>query len=220
MKKIASFLMASVLMICSFASCSLKKESVVGEWELKTLSDQDIKVGGIIFSENGKGSLYMDTSKILHTDGKSIIIGSGEQAVEFNESLIEYDGKNLNLAVNGQDIASLEKSEGDGNTDSYDGKYLVKSGVMHDTILGNLKEIEDKDAVSVYIDLEGSSSTVTFADIFDYKTKNGKMEMTGYAYIFGDTEEGKPVTVDYKIKDDIMTVTSESGEPEELKRIK
>ena len=132
---------------------------------MKDLNDNDIKVGGLEFCDNGKGCIYMDTTNILHAEDKSIIIGSGEQAVQFDEDIIDYDGTSLKLTVQGQDLLTLEKTEGDKNEDSYDGKYNMKSGIVYDTIVGNIAKNsgkEEKEDLSVYISLDGSSSEVTF----------------------------------------------------------
>lgn len=223
MKKTASLIMASALIICSFASCTDNSKAIIGKWEMKELSDTDIKVGGLEFKENGKGSMYMDTTNILHADGKSLVVGSGEQAVKFEEDLIEYDGKNFNINLQGQYILSLEKVSGGESTDSYDGEYKLKSGVMHDSIVGNITKNADDTVngdVSLFISFDGSSSEVTFVDIFDYKVNKNKLELSGYASFIGDSADGKPVSADVEIKDDVMTITSSENEKEELVKVK
>ena len=225
MKKTAALIMASAMMICSFVSCS-NKDSVVGTWEIKDLNESDIKVGGIEFMEGGKGAMFMDTTNILHAEGKNIIIGSGEQAVQFDEDIIKYDGTALNLTVQGTDILSLEKQEGDKSEDNYDGKYLLKSGVMYDTIVGKFKNSADNDKenkvgedVTVYIELDGSSSDVTLVNIFNYTVDKKTLNISGYASFLGTNADGSDVKLDYEIDGDIMKLTSESG-VEELKKVK
>ena len=74
--------------------------------------------------------------------------------------------------------------------------------------------------ITVYINFDGSSSEVTFVDIFDYKAEKGKMEISGYASFIGDSGDGEKSELDYKIKDDVMTIQGANGDPEELIRVK
>ena len=74
MKRTASLVMASALIICTFGSCS-SKNSIIGKWEMQDLSDTEVKVGGLEFKDNGKGSMFMDTTSILHAEDKGIVVG-------------------------------------------------------------------------------------------------------------------------------------------------
>ena len=222
MKRTASLVMASALIICTFGSCS-SKNSIVGKWEMQDLSDTEVKVGGLEFKDNGKGSMFMDTTSILHAEDKGIVVGSGEQAFKFEEDLINYDGKALDINIQGQDIITLERIDGKNSTDNYNGEFELKSGVMYDTIVEGIKKNasggEDQD-LTVHISFDGSNSEVTFVDIFDYKAEKGRLEISGYASFIGESSDGKAVNADFEIKDDVLKVTSAEGETEELVKVK
>lgn len=220
MKKIVPLIAASALIICTLPSCSAsKKESLVGKWEMSSIDNSDIKVGGLEFKENGKGSMYMDTSSILHADGKNIQVGEGAQGFLFEEQYIDYDKKNLKIEISGQDMLTLEREGSEGSDDKYDGEYKLKSGVLYDTIINGIASDAGEDAdVNVYITFDGSSSEVTFVDIFDYTANKGKLEISGYASFIGENADGKPVSADYTIEGDTLSVTSDSGKTETLKR--
>ena len=47
-----------------------------------------------------------------------------------------------------------------------------------------------------------------------------KLELSGYASFIGDSADGKPVSADVEIKDDVMTITSSENEKEELVKVK
>lgn len=221
MKKIVPLIAASALIICTLPSCSAG-ESIVGRWEMSDFTDSEISVGGLEFKKDGKGSMYMDTSSILHADGKKIQVGESDQSFVFEEDYIDYDKKNLKIEISGQDMLTLERNDDKGSDDNYDGEYQLKSGVLYDTIVGGIAKDAGKEAdINVYITFDGSRSEVTFVDIFDYTAKKGKLEISGYAsFIGGEEADGKPVSADYSIKGDTLTVVSDSGKEETLKRVK
>lgn len=218
MRKIVPLIAASALIICTLPSCS-SGGSIVGRWEMSELADSGIKVGGLEFKENGKGSMYMDTTEILHADGKKIQVGAGDDSFTFDEQYIDYDTTNLKIEISGQDMLTLERSSGKGSDSSYDGEYKLLSGVLYDTIVSGIDEKNGGD-INVFITFDGSSSEVTFVDIFNYKASKGKLELSGYASFIGEDADGKPVTAEYEIEGDKLTVTNESGSPEVLTRVK
>jgi hypothetical protein len=220
MKKTVSLLAASAIFICSLTSCANSK-TIVGKWEMKDQIDTDIQVGGLEFKDNGKGSMYMDTTSILHADGKKIQVGAGDQGFVFDEQYITYDKKKLEINISDQDMLTLERVSGEGSDESYDGEYKLLSGILYDTIVSGLTNDPEKDKdVNVLISLDGNTSEVTFVDIFDYKTSKGRLELSGYASFIGESSDGKPVSADYEINGDVLKVKSDSGETEELVRIK
>ena len=87
MRKIVPLIAASALMICTLPSCSSGK-SIVGKWEMNDLAESGVKVGGIEFKADGKGSMYMDTTEILHADGKKIQVGDNSRRLILNAHTI------------------------------------------------------------------------------------------------------------------------------------
>lgn len=221
MKKIVPLIAASALIICTLPSCSAGK-SIVGKWEMHDLAESGIKVGGIEFKADGKGSMYMDTTEILHADGKKIQVGEGDQSFTFDEEYITYDKTNLKIEINSQDMLTLARSGSGGSDDNYNGEYELKSGVLYDTIVSGITDNAggNADDVNVYITFDGSSSEVKFVDIFNYTTKKGKLEISGYASFIGDNATGEAVSADFEIKGDTLKITSDGGNTEELVRVK
>ncbi len=205
MKKIVPLIAASALIICTLPSCSAGK-SIVGKWEMHDLAESGIKVGGIEFK----------------ADGKKIQVGEGDQSFTFDEEYITYDKTNLKIEINGQDMLTLARSGSGGSDDNYNGEYELKSGVLYDTIVSGITDNAggNADDVNVYITFDGSSSEVKFVDIFNYTTKKGKLEISGYASFIGDNATGEAVSADFEIKGDTLKITSDGGNTEELVRVK
>ena len=97
---------------------------------------------------------------------------------------------------------------------------------MYDTIVGKFKNSADNDKenkvgedVTVYIELDGSSSDVTLVNIFNYTVDKKTLNISGYASFLGTNADGSDVKLDYEIDGDIMKLTSDSG-VEELKKVK
>ena len=222
MKRIVPLIAASALIICTLPSCSAGG-SIVGKWEMEDIDNSEIKVGGLEFKENGKGSMYMDTSSILHADGKKLQVGDASKGFVFDEEYIDYDKNSLKINISGQDMLTLERASGSGSDDNYDGEYTLKSGVLYDTIVNGIKsdagDGNDTD-INVLITFTGDKSEVTFVDIFDYSVNKGKLELSGYASFIGENASGEAVSADYSIKGDTLSITSDKGETETLKRAK
>lgn len=221
MRKIVPLIAASALIICTLPSCSSGK-SIVGKWEMNDLAESGVKVGGIEFKADGKGSMYMDTTEILHADGKKIQVGEGDQSFTFDEEYITYDKANLKIAIQDQDMLTLERASGDGSDDNYNGEYKLISGVLYDTIVSGLTDSANgkEDDVNVYITFDGSTSEVKFVDIFSYTAKKGKLELSGYASFIGDNANGETVTADFEVKGDSLSITGDNGSTETLTRSK
>lgn len=221
MRKIVPLIAASALIICTLPSCSSGK-SIVGKWEMNDLAESGVKVGGIEFKSDGKGSMYMDTTEILHADGKKIQVGQGDQSFTFDEQYIDYDKTNLKISVSDQDMLTLKRSGGNGSDDNYNGEYELLSGVLYDTIVSGLSDSAGGNSgdINVYITFDGSTSEVKFVDIFDYTAEKGKLEISGYASFIGENANGEKVSADFEVKGDTLSITSDSGNTEKLVRVK
>lgn len=215
MKKTAIF-MASAMMLFALGSCGVTEKDLVGKWELKELADESIKAGGIELKDGGKGSIYMDTTQILHIEDKALIIGDGESAVKFDEDLINYDGTNFSVDIQGQNVITLERTDGNANEDSYDGEYDFKGGVAYDLI----QEQSKSGDMVLHMTIDGDKSTVTFVDVFDYSLEKGKMKLSGYTSFLGQSDSDEAVNVEFELKGDNLTLINSDDKKDELVRVK
>lgn len=222
MKKFLSIIAASALCMCMAASCSRPEKKIIGKWEMPSLSEAGMDCGGLEFKEGGKGSLFMDTTKILHAEDKGICIGEGDDAFVFGEKCIEFDGKTLKVDVDGNDMLTMERT-GKSDNSSYDGEYRILSGLLYDQIVsGILEGISDmkKEDLKVIIDIDGKNTQMTYSDVFDYKADKKKIEITGWASFLGSADENGKISSEYKVKGGELEIKNQSGDVEKLKKMK
>ena len=100
MKKLVSSLIACTVVACSLFSCTIYKDDsanakekktkeptsadlIVGKWKMDDINAEGIDGGGLIFSESGKGSIYEDTSSMLHFVDDGLNVGGTVLSTEY-----------------------------------------------------------------------------------------------------------------------------------------
>ena len=208
MKKVITSITVCSLAVCALASCGSSAKSgekIIGKWAMSDLSntDQSVDGGGIIFTDGGKGSVYLDTSSLLH----------------FAKDYIKEEGKTLKVDVMGQEMIGLTKLE---SGDGYDGKYSLDSGILYDSIVQGIEKQGDssfdKSNLDITIDFDGSKSEVVFNNLFTYETKGKKLTVSGFSGFLGSSN-GKEATAEFKIDGDTLEL-KDSKSTETLTRVK
>ncbi len=255
MKKLLSLFAASAMIVCMVSSCSAADntkddnnsksveeekdytKALVGKWEMPSLVDAGMDSGGLEFEADGTGSIYMDTSSIIHAEGKSICIGSGDEKFAFTEDMVQFDGNTLKIDLENNDILTMEKIEEDdsenaeesaedGTTEaetadieSFDGEYKFVSGSIYDVIVeGLMKDSTEfkKEDLNVIIGFSGEKSEITYDDIFTYSADKDNITIMGWASFIGNATDGEDLKAKYKIDGTTLEVTSSEGNIETL----
>ena len=219
MKKIISSVTVCSLALCALASCGSSAKSgdkLVGKWAMSDLSntDQSVDGGGIIFTDDGKGSVYLDTSSLLHFESEGLNVGGSVLAKDY----IKESGDTLTVDVMGNEMIGLKKLEA---KEGYDGKYSLESGILYDSIVQGMEKQGnasfDKENLDITIDFDGAKSEVVFNDLFTYTTKGKKLEVSGFAgFLNGD---GDKATAEFKVDGDTLEL-KDSKSTETLTRVK
>ncbi|MBR0510952.1 MAG: hypothetical protein IJJ81_00070 [Ruminococcus sp.] len=219
MKKIISSVTVCSLALCALASCgdnAKSGEKIIGKWAMSDLSntDQSVDGGGIIFTDDGKGSVYLDTSSLLHFESEGLNVGG----TTFVKDYIKESGDTLTVDVMGQEMIGLTKLE---SGEGYDGKYSLDSGIFYDSIVQGIEKQGnasfDKENLDITIDFDGAKSEVVFNDLFTYTTKGKKLEVSGFAgFLNGD---GDKATAEFKVDGDTLEL-KDSKSTETLTRVK
>lgn len=218
MKKVITSITVCSLAVCALASCGSSAKSgekLVGKWAMSDLSNagEGVEGGGIIFTEDGKGSVYLDTSSLLHFESEGLNVGGTVLAKDY----IKESGDTLTVDVMGQEMIGLTKLE---TKDGYDGKYSLKSGILYDSIVQGMEKQGsiDESNLNITIDFDGSSSEVVFNDLFTYETKGKKLIVSGFSG-FLNGGEGDKATAEFKVEGDTLEL-KDSKSTETLTRVK
>ncbi|MCR5599955.1 MAG: hypothetical protein K6G33_04340 [Ruminococcus sp.] len=221
MKKLVSSLIACTVVACSLFSCgnssesksdekeTKKKESaadlVVGKWAMTDLNAEGIDAGGIIFSADGKGSIFEDTSSMLHFVDDGLNVGGTTLSTEY----FKEEGDNLTIDVMGQEMLVMKKVEA---KDGYDGKYSLNGGILYDSILSGLegRGLDEKTNIDISINFDKENSEVVFNDLFSYSVDGSKMTITGFSgFLDSDKDE---VSAEFTVVDDKLTIKDSDKE--------
>ena len=221
MKKIITSITVCSLAVCALASCGSSAKSgeqIVGKRAMSDLSSGEASVdgGGIIFTDSGKGSVYLDTSSLLHFESEGLNVGGTVLAKDY----IKEDGDTLTVDVMGQEMIGLTKLE---SRDGYDGKYSLKSGILYDSIVDGMEKQGgssfDKSNLDITIDFDGSKSEVVFNDLFTYTTKGKKLTVSGFSGFLKGGEDGKEATAEFSVDGDTLSL-KDAKSTETLTRVK
>lgn len=218
MKKVITSITVCSLAVCALASCGSSAKSgekIVGKWAMSDLSntDQSVDGGGIIFTEGGKGSVYLDTSSLLHFESEGLNVGGTVLAKDY----IKESGDTLTVDVMGQEMIGLTKLE---KGEGYDGKYSLDSGILYDSIVQGMENQGsfDEADLDITIDFDGDKSEVVFNDLFTYTTKGKKLTVSGFSG-FLNGGDGKEATAEFKVDGDTLEL-KDSKSTETLTRVK
>lgn len=221
MKKLVSSLLACTVVACSLFSCgsssesksdekeTKKKESaadlVVGKWAMTDLDAEGIDGGGIIFSAEGKGSIFEDTSSMLHFVDDGLNVGGTTLSTEY----FKEEGDNLTIDVMGQEMLVMKKIEA---KDGYDGKYSLNGGILYDSILSGLegRGLDENTNINISINFDKENSEVVFNDLFSYSVDGSKMTISGFSgFLDSDKDE---VSAEFTVVDDKLTIKDSDKE--------
>lgn len=221
MKKLVSSLLACTVVACSLFSCgsssesksdekeTKKKESaadlVVGKWAMTDLDAEGIDGGGIIFSAEGKGSIFEDTSSMLHFVDDGLNVGGTTLSTEY----FKEEGDNLTIDVMGQEMLVMKKIEA---KDGYDGKYSLNGGILYDSILSGLegRGLDENTNIDISINFDKENSEVVFNDLFSYSVDGSKMTISGFSgFLDSDKDE---VSAEFTVVDDKLTIKDSDKE--------
>lgn len=206
MKKAIKSVLICSLALCSLASCSKSKEKsdskaesktpdIVGRWEMEG-TDTGY---GLIFTADGKGSIYSDTSSTLHFTAE----GPSVAGTVISDKYIKQDGDTLTIDVNGSEMFIMSRTEaGEG----YDGKYALTGGIFYDRYREQMQqggEGEDK-KLDIEMDFDGDKSEMVINDIFSYEIDDKTLTVSGFSGFLENN--GEPIPAEYKIEGDTLSI--------------
>lgn len=211
MKKTISSIAVCSLALCVLTSCgsekSEKKEKksadITGKWAIDDFENESIKNGGIILAD-GKGSVYADSSEILHFEEDGFNVSGTVLSKEYYKE----DGKKFTLDVMGQEMLIMTKLD---DKEGYDGKYSLDGGLLYDGIIQGMSKGDDKElpeSIDITLEFDGDHSEFVFNDLFDYSTEGDKLTISGYSALMDISGDGG--SADYKIEGDTLTITGTS----------
>ncbi len=221
MKKLITSAAVCSLVLCSLVSCgskdkeeksSKKENGIVGKWSMSGIESTGVDGGGLVFKEDGKGSVYEDTSSILHFESEGFNVGG----TVISNNYIKAEGDNVVVDVEGNEMLNMKKLE---SKEGNDGLYVLKGGMLYTSIVNGMKDKGsfDESDLDITIDFDGSHSEVVFNDIFTYTTKKDKLTISGFSgFLEGD---GDSITADYKVEGDTLTIV-DTKSTEKLTRVK
>lgn len=201
MKKIISSLAVCALAICALTSCGDNNTDIVGKWSINDAAvlQGGIDEAGIIFSEDGKGSLYEVTSSMLHFTSGGLNVNGTVIGPEY----ISTSGDVLSVDMAGQTLLSMTRiSYGDSQ---YDGKYTLDGGLMYDTMVaGMAKNNElDSNALNVTFEFDGNNSEIVFNDLFTYSVSGSRLNIDGNSVLLNTKGKG---SAKFKVNGDTLTI--------------
>ena len=207
-KAIRSALICS-LALCSLASSSKKDKSdkkaesktaaIVGRWSMNGTDGTGDDGYGLIFSADGKGSIYNDTSSTIHFTADGPDVGG----TVISDKYIKEDGDNLTIDVNGNEMFIMKKLEG---REGYDGKYALTGGMFYDRYLEQMKQKGgDNKTPDIVMDFDGDKSEIIINDIFTYEIDDKNLTVSGFAGFL--ESNGEPIPAEYKIEGDTLSIT-------------
>jgi hypothetical protein len=218
MKKIVTSIAVCSLAVCAFVSCGSKSEGkkkaadIVGKWALSGVDNQEVESAGLIFHEDGKGSMYEDSSSMFHFEDEGFSLGGSVISNDY----VKEEGDTVTVDVMGEQILVMKKL---GGNDGYYGKYTLEGGKLYDNFADSMKEETEKNGkpLDITLNFEGPHSELIFNDIFTYTIDDKKLNISGSSAIFNS--DGSAMSGDYTINGDTLTIT-DSKKTDTLTRVK
>ncbi|WP_295092286.1 hypothetical protein [Ruminococcus sp.] len=218
MKKIVTSIAVCSLAVCAFVSCGSKSEgknkaaSIVGKWALSGVDNQEVESAGLIFHENGNGSMYEDSSSMFHFEDEGFSVGGSVISNDY----VKEEGDTVTVDVMGEKILVMKKL---GNNEGYYGEYTLEGGKLYDNFAESMKEEAEKNGkpLDITLNFEGSHSELIFNNIFTYTIDDKKLNISGSSAIFNS--DGSALSGDYTINGDTLTIT-DSKKTDTLTRVK
>lgn len=225
MKKLVSFLAVCTVAVTALASCGSsssekdekkeKKEktpAIVGKWEMAEMAETGVDAGGVIFKEDGKGSMYVEISSMLYIQENGSVNLSG---MEIEAENYTFDGETFSLSYSGMDLLEMKKAEKSDESD-LNGTYSLEGGLLTDSLKEQFASNEGED-VSIEIELDGQKTELLINDIMTYTYTDDKLTLDGYGKFTGQGEESSEY--DYTLDGDSLTLKNDE-ETLNLTRVK
>ena len=206
MKKIITSIAVCSLALSALVSCGDKAgngkgkkdtQNIVGKWALNGVGNQEVESTGIIFYENGKGSMFEDSSSMFHFEDEGFYISG---TVISNDYVVD-EGENVTVDVNGEKLLVMKKVD---VKDGHYGKYTLEGGKLYDNFAESMKQ-EDGKVLDITLNFDGPHSELVFDDIFTYTIDDKKLNVSGETSVFNS--QGAVLSGDYSIDGDTLTIT-------------
>lgn len=205
MKRTLCSIAACTLVLGALVSCGDKKggkgkketPNIVGKWAMSGFENKDVESAGIIFHENGKGSMYEDASNMFHFEDEGFYISG---SVISNDYVID-EGDNVTVDVNGEKLLSMKKVD---VKDGHYGTYTLEGGRLYDNFVESMKQ-DDGKLLDITLNFDGPHSELIFDDIFTYTIDDKNLNVSGATSVFNS--QGAVLSGEYTIKDDKLTIT-------------
>ncbi len=218
MKKIITSIAVCSLAVCAFVSCGSKSEgkknsaSIIGKWALSGVDNQEVESAGLIFHENGNGSMYEDSSSMFHFEDEGFSLGGSVISNDY----VKEEGDTVTVDVMGEKILVMKKL---GGNNGYYGEYTLEGGKLYDNFAESMKEEAEKNGkpLDITLNFDGPHSELIFNNIFTYTIDDKKLNISGSSAIFNS--DGSALSGDYTIKGDTLTIT-DSKKTDTLTRVK
>lgn len=181
-------------------------ETVTEEETTETTSEAEISVSDVVgmwyaeddgttmifnVKEDGNIDFVVDVTEVTHfTADGSVFIGDEV----FEPECIDYDGKNLVIAVNDMEAFNMTKDSGD--ADSYDGEYTLNSGVMYDSVA-------EDGRYDVGIIVNGEMMFAGYRNVISYSTDGNVVSLSGLENLDYDFDTAE---LEYKVSGDTLTL--------------
>lgn len=220
MKKIITSIAACSLAVCALVSCGSKSDGakgkkktadIVGKWALSGVDNQEVESAGLIFHENGNGSMYEDSSSMFHFEDEGFSLGGSVISNDY----VKEEGDTVTVDVMGEKILVMKKL---GGNDGYYGKYSLEGGKLYDNFADSMKEETEQNGkpLDITLNFDGPHSELIFNNIFTYTIDDKKLNISGSSAIFNS--DGSALSGDYTINGDTLTIT-DSKKTDTLTRV-
>lgn len=182
------------------ASAEEADSDVVGMWYME--DDGMMMIFNV--KDDGNVDAVIDVTELTHftADGGMFIDGD-----ILEPEYVDYDGKNLVVAVEDEEAFNMTKDSGD--AESLDGEYTLNSGIMYDSVS------EGGEDIGVIIN--GEMLFASYRNIISYTTDNGVVSLAGLENLDYDFDTAE---LEYEVSGDTFTLfdPEEDGEDVILKK--
>ena len=148
-------------------------EDILGIWATKEMGFD----GSYEFLENGNGSVYLDSSSIVHFDGDKLMMSS----TAITADKYTYDNGHFDFTLNGQNFLTMDKIEGDNAV--LDGTYTVTGGKFYDQFKTNYA---NTDAYEFRFIVKGDKSQMCLMNCFTYSADGENLCIDKGASLFNN----------------------------------
>ena len=213
MKKFISAFIACSLALLTFASCGKAKDDkkggktadIEGKWALSDVKDSEINSAGLIFGDNGNGSMYEETSSIFSFSEDSMNL----YGYAIDKEYIKEEDDVVTVTLQDDDIIVMKRLESSGS--GFDGKYSLSGGKLYESLSNAVASKDGKTDITV--ELSDGHSFVIFNDLFTYKTKGKDLVISGCSPLIMPSadENSEEISAEYKVEGDKLTIIDDKN---------